>query len=57
MKQKREKKDYLCEFTQITFSQLTYRQRLAIARKKDIASRKWYQLAKELRNLLLKPNS
>ena len=36
---------------------LNYRQRLAIARKNEIASRKWYQLAKELRTLLLKPNS
>ena len=37
---------------------LSYRQRKpAIDRKKEIANRKWYQLAKELRNLLLKPNS
>lgn len=36
---------------------LNYRQRLAIERKKEIATRKWYQLALELRNLLLKPNS
>ena len=36
---------------------LTYRQRLAIDRKKEMAGRKWYQLAKELRNLLAKPNS
>lgn len=36
---------------------LTYRQRLAIARKKEIASRKWYQLALELRHLIEKRNS
>lgn len=36
---------------------LTYRQRLAIARKKEITSRKFYQLALEMRQLILKPNS
>lgn len=37
---------------------LNYRQRKpAIERKKEIAIRKWYQLAVELRQLLTKPNS
>lgn len=36
---------------------LNYRQRLAIARKKEIASRKWYQLAREMRHLIEKRNS
>ena len=35
----------------------SYRYRLATQRKKEIASRKWYQLAREMRQLILKPNS
>ena len=31
---------------------LNYRQRLAIARKRDIESRKWYQLYREFIDLL-----